>query len=406
MFEINHNVVLVKGARNAAIYNFNDSKVYSIDSSAYSIIYKVLIENQVPDNDFENQYIESLKAAGLFSESFEPRNYVTERDYSVNLAFAWLELTNNCNYKCLHCYEGVEHCSYDNELSLQDWKLILQQLYDVGCKKIQFTGGEPCLSLHLKELLFFASNIGFDEITVFTNASLLNDELIGIFHNLNIKVRFSLYGHRCEIHDAVTQRPGSFDKAIANVVKMIALEIDVYPAVIILKENEAYIKEIKSFIESLGLRYRGYDVIRPACYGDQSKHLPTIPAVKFSKYQLHAHFTASKELFDKAFTRNTCWYGKIAIDAIGNVYPCIFQRKTLYGNIKISSIRDILASDELKQGWFADYSKVESCKDCEFRFACKDCRALVIASLDSFFGKNPRCTYNPYLGQWENPLKK
>lgn len=406
IFELNKNVVIVKGAKNAAIYNFNDESVYSIDDTAYSIIYRVLIKQEGSNSDIETNYLTQLKNHGLIDDSFQCREYKMERDCSVELKFAWLELTQSCNYNCLHCYEGDAHCSFKNELTLLDWKRVVNELWEAGCKKIQFTGGEPSLSPFLKDLLNYASKIGFEDITVFTNASLLNDELINIFCNLNIHVRFSLYGHCREVHDAITQHPGSFDRTITNVKKMIDLRIDLYPSVIILKENEAYIKNIKDFIESLGLEYKGYDVIRPACYGNQSSHMPTIPEVLYSKHQLHAHFKASMDYFHRALSQNTCWYGKMAIDSLGNVFPCVFQRAMSYGNVLTHSIKDILSSSKLSQGWFCDFSKVESCNDCEFRFACKDCRALGMLSTNNIFGKNPRCMYNPYLGEWENPLNK
>ena len=405
MFEINNNVVVVKGAKNAAIYNFNDENVYSIDNAAYSIIHRVLIMGEAPVNDIESNYIAELKNLNLANDSFKCKEYNPEDDFTVKLDFAWLELTQNCNYQCIHCYEGDSHCSCQNELTFADWKCVLNQLRDVGCKKIQFTGGEPCLFPWLKKILEYASKIGFDNITVFTNGSLLSEELIKTFSSLNIRVRFSLYGHCSEIHDSVTQRPGSFNKTISNAKKMLEYKIDLYPSVIILKENELFVKEIKSFIESMGLEYKGYDIIRPACLGNQSIHMPTNPNVLFSKHKLYAYFKASKEHFEKALTKNTCWYGKIAIDSVGNVFPCVFQRNLSYGNILTHSIKDILSSDKLKSGWFCDFSKIEFCKDCEFRFACKDCRALGMTNSSNMFQKNPRCMYNPYTGVWESPLK-
>ncbi len=406
MFEINRNVVLVKGAKNAAVYNFNDGNIYSIDDAAYSIIYRVLIKQEEPKNDIEINYLTQLKRIGLLDDSFQCKEFKLECDYSIQLNFAWIELTQLCTHQCVHCYQGNAHCQGKNELTFEDWKRVLDQILDVGCRKIQFTGGEPCLSPYLKDLIYYASKIGFEDITVFTNASLLDDELINLFCALNIHVRFSLYGHCHEVHDTVTNRQGSFDKTIANVKKMINHKIDLYPSVIILKENELYIKEIKDFIESLGLEYKGYDVIRPACYGNQDAHMPTIPDVLYSKHQLYAHFKASREYFERALYRNTCWYGKIAVDSLGNVFPCIFQRTITYGNVLTHSVKDILSSSELSQGWFLDFSNIESCKDCEFRFACKDCRALGMISSNNMLKKNPRCMYNPYLGQWENPLDK
>ena len=404
MFEINNNVVLVKGAKNAAIYNFNNSTVYAIDGDVYSTIYDVLIKNMPPDNDTEINDIKTLKKLKLIDSSFQCRKYENTNIPSLELNFAWLELTNACNLQCIHCYEGVEHHALDNDLTLLDWKSILKQLRGVGCKKIQFTGGEPCLFSGFEELLEYASSLGFEEICVFTNASLLTDRLIDTFQRLKISVRFSLYGHCASIHDAITNQIGSFDKSISNVKKMVSQGTDLFPSVIIMKENQEYIKEIKEFIESLNLKYEGFDVIRQTNCGGQSDHLPTIPEILYSKHKLFAHFNTSKERFDKAIHQNTCWYGKLAIDSLGNVFPCVFHRTLSYGNLLNQSIEDVLKSENLRLGWLTDFSKINVCKDCEFRFACKDCRALGALSGD-FFGKNPRCLYNPYLGKWESPLK-
>ena len=40
------------------------------------------------------------------------------------------------------------------------------------------------------------------------------------------------------------------------------------------------------------------------------------------------------------------------------------------------------------------------CKDCEYRFACKDCRPLAKSVDGCQNGKNPRCKYDPYTGNW------
>ncbi|MBO5262012.1 MAG: radical SAM protein [Clostridia bacterium] len=405
MLEINNNVVLVKGAKNGAIYNFNNSQVYAIDSEVCSTIYNVLIEGKQPNSDTEEQHLRVLTENGLISPSFKCRPYEIKKPQQLNLNFAWLELTGGCNLKCLHCYEGNEHKVECNALTVQDWKRILSQLKEAGCKKIQLTGGEPCLFWGFEEVLIYAHHLGFEEICVFTNASLLTEHLIKLLHDLKISVRFSLYGHCASVHDAITQTDGSFEKTVSNVKKMAALNIDLLPSVIIMKENEQYVKEIKEFIESLKLEYEGFDVIRQAGCGNQSEHLPTIREILYSKHKLYAHFKASKEFFDKAAHENTCWYGKLAIDSLGNVFPCVFQRDVLYGNASTHSIKEILSSPELKKGWLCDFSKIEVCKDCEFRFACKDCRAHEIAITGNFFGKNPRCLYNPYLGKWGSPFK-
>ena len=63
-------------------------------------------------------------------------------------------------------------------------------------------------------------------------------------------------------------------------------------------------------------------------------------------------------------------------------------------------IIDII-NDKLHSKWLMSLEKINVCRDCKFRYACKDCRPLAESS-NSINDKNPRCLYNPYKGEWVN----
>ena len=79
----------------------------------------------------------------------------------------------------------------------------------------------------------------------------------------------------------------------------------------------------------------------------------------------------------------------------------MFARDVTLGNLSAMSVKELLERPELKKHWYFDYSEVETCRDCEYRFACKDCRPLAMASSGDMHAKNPRCRYDPYKGEWE-----
>ena len=114
------------------------------------------------------------------------------------------------------------------------------------------------------------------------------------------------------------------------------------------------------------------------------------------------YFKANLNWFSNAYYNNTCWYGKCVISTDGNVYPCEFENNIIYGNIRQQSIIDIIRDCKIDKYWYLDFTKIEYCKDCEFRFACRDCRPLAYAQKGNILEKNPRCKYNPYLGIWED----
>ena len=107
-----------------------------------------------------------------------------------------------------------------------------------------------------------------------------------------------------------------------------------------------------------------------------------------------------KERFEKALAHNTCWYGKFVVMPDGKIAPCIFERTMILGDLTKQTIQDVLKSDQLNYAWNYDFSKVNYCKDCEFRFACRDCRPLGLSTHNCIAEKNPRCLYNPYTGRW------
>ena len=402
MFEINQDVVYVKGAKNAAIYDFNSGNVYAINHDGALIIEKVILGKERIDSPVIQQYIDSLKEHRLISDSFVPKKYIVPDKREIKFDFVWLELTGACNMRCVHCYEGQQHKVSSNELSVDDWKKVLDDLANVGCPSIIFIGGEPCLNSSLPELINYAHDLKFDHITVFTNATLISDEIIDLMSKFDIKARVSIYGHNAETHDKITTKKGSFDKTVSNIKKMLARGIEISPAVTIMKENENYVNEIKSFLTSLGLTYKSYDVIRNVYCGCQSEHAPILKEVLLPVYRHKPDFNISKDKFIASYNKNTCWYGKMAIDPCGNVYPCEFERNICYGNVLAEGVQGIISSEKLHNYWFLNFSHINLCKDCEFRFACKDCRPLGISICGDLHEKNPRCLYDPYSGIWES----
>ena len=58
----------------------------------------------------------------------------------------------------------------------------------------------------------------------------------------------------------------------------------------------------------------------------------------------------------------------------------------------------------MQKCWHTTKDHVEKCKDCEYRYACNDCRPLAQGS-DSgkrWLASSVDCLYNPYTGKWED----
>ncbi len=399
---IRNDVIFVSGAYNGAIYDFNHNKIYSVNHDANKFLLR-LIQGGKAETEEEKEYLCKLEQENLFSRDFLFKESLQNFQKQNKLNFAWLEVTQTCNLRCVHCYEGETHQSSDNKLTVVDWKRIVKELSESGCPNIQFIGGEPSCCSDIIELIDYAGTFGFHSIGFFTNATLISDALLSCFIRNGIKVNVSLYGHIAEIHDEITQIGGSFDKTVANIKKMIEDGLQVTVALTVMRENERYFEQICKFIKSLGVQHHKFDLVRAVVGCHQNCHLATREDLVEKKYRTKPSFSISKVQFEKAFANNTCWYGKFAIAENGDVLPCVFERGITYGNLKEISIKQLLESSTLDQYWHMDFTQIEECRDCEYRFACKDCRPLGMLN-GGINKKNMRCLHHPLMGEWKKNI--
>ena len=125
-FILNRNIDLVKGKSKALIVDVNNAKTYQIDLKFYRLLQLlkkgVLIEKVSNKTDYvisRLKVLESFKI-GYFSSNFEIFN---NNCYDVkNLGMVWLVVTNNCNFKCLHCYEKANICKRQSILRINTIK--------------------------------------------------------------------------------------------------------------------------------------------------------------------------------------------------------------------------------------------------------------------------------------------
>lgn len=90
--------------------------------------------------------------------------------------YAFLEVTQECNLNCRHCY-NTSGTVRENELSTGELLHLLDELAKMGVFCVFFTGGEPLLRKDIAELISYASSQGL-EVGVFTNGTLINEELL------------------------------------------------------------------------------------------------------------------------------------------------------------------------------------------------------------------------------------
>ncbi|WP_460220032.1 grasp-with-spasm system SPASM domain peptide maturase [Psychroserpens sp. MEBiC05023] len=121
------------------------------------------------------------------------------------------------------------------------------------------------------------------------------------------------------------------------------------------------------------------------------------------------YFSANVEKFTESKNYNSCLYKKISIDVNGNVKNCP-ALPSEFGNISSTKLKDIVVNNKnFKKFWNITKDLISTCKDCEFRYMCTDCRAYV-ENTEDHYSKPLKCGYDPYTNKWEewstNTLKQ
>lgn len=126
------------------------------------------------------------------------------------------------------------------------------------------------------------------------------------------------------------------------------------------------------------------------------------------KISLKSLSTPDPVLFMENKAYNGCLNRKISLDTAGNIRNCP-SMKTAYGNIREISLQEALHTKGFTDLWGIHKDLIKTCRDCEFRYACSDCRAY-LEDPDDLLSKPLKCGYDPYTATWEDwsshPLKQ
>lgn len=402
-YVLREDYALVHGARRSALHAFRSGRVFHLNASESKDLADGMAGRLSPGavaccERFAGLGI--LRRADVDASARPPRVPDEDSAPPPRLRYVWLELTARCNCRCIHCYGEFGGPAPDcglAELSESEWLDALRKIRGLGCGAIQLIGGEPLLSPAFGAVLREASALGFATIDVFTNGTLATPAIAAELKRRHASVRLSVYGFDAASHAAITGNPHSFRLMDRGIDILLGAGVPIRPAVILMRENQHLLPRIRDYLLRKGLRYSGFDAIRTSN-----------PARRVTDARLLAQRLVSPGCFrtsSRAFAVNrhwnSCWYGKFALAANGDVLPCIFARDRVCGNVR-STPREAIR-ERLLALWGVTKDSVDSCSQCEFRYACDDCRPLAMSENGSLLSKYPRCTYNPSAGRW-NPL--
>lgn len=290
-----------------------------------------------------------------------------------------LELTMRCNLRCVHCFcDGHQP---GKELSIDEYRQLIDQLATAGCMWLLVTGGEPLMRRDFMEIYSLLRQRGILPV-LFTNATLVTTDLasfIAEWRPFNLEV--SVYGASSKTYEQITGVAGSFDRCMAGIENLLAAGLQPRLKTMVMGDNLDEIDALYDLAASYGLPFR-FDPLLNATLGNglapTALRVPPETVVALDCRYRDRRDTWT-EFIDKfgdnppSETYYSCGAGINAfhIDPYGRLYPCTLARDEYFD----------LRRGSFGEGWNGIIRELRSrrpdkphrCGSCSLRSLCGCC---------------------------------
>jgi radical SAM protein with 4Fe4S-binding SPASM domain len=321
------------------------------------------------------------------TEGFEKSTQNFFHEYFKNepqLTNLHMEITSKCNEKCVHCY--IPHDNKINHIEPDLFYNILEQCKKMNLLHITLSGGEPMMHINFVDFLKKCNEYNFS-VNVLSNLTLLDDAIIEeMKRNRLLSVQVSLYSIDPNIHDAITQIKGSFEKTKDAILRLKENDIPLQISCPIMKQNLDSYNDVIDWGKARNINV-GSDYVIIARYNHTTQNLLNrlsindvrevisqriVNDLKYSKL-MEEEAEKKKNMRPDDIVCSVC-HSSICIADNGNVYPCAGWQDYVVGNVNEASLNDIW-SNSVKVQYLRnlrkqDFPKCIKCSDKEFCTMC------------------------------------
>jgi radical SAM protein with 4Fe4S-binding SPASM domain len=291
--------------------------------------------------------------------------------------FSTLEITQNCNLRCKHCY-NFDRSSNENPISkpflnLNEIKEVLASLNNLGALSLNITGGEPLTHPDLDKIISEAKSYNF-HIRLKTNGILLNSSKAKRLFSLGVReVDISLYGASETTYIDFCKKEG-FQKTIEaiNVAKDANLKVNV--SIILHKLNFRDLGAMIHIIEDLGVFFQVSDEITDRYDNtNASNELGLSQSDYLELLEGPFHYFFDHENKERSLQCG-CAKTVLGIGAFGDVFPCI-GAPVVSGNIRDNGLEFIWENSPILKN-------IRELKSDDFK-ECSTCPLIEVCSRSS-----------------------
>ncbi len=341
---------------------------------------------------------------------------------------AW-EVTRTCNLACQHCRAGAQNRPYENELSTDECKRVLDSIAAFCKPIIILTGGEPMLRNDIFRIAAYGTSLGLRMVMAPCGYLITPDTVAKMKDSGIQRISLSIDGATAESHDAFRGVEGAFDTVMraADVARNYGLDFQVnttihkgnleeLPAILDLaiemgavafhpfllvptgrasnmQGQEISAQEYEDVLEWVyEMQEQTPILFKPTC----APHYHRIARQKGGAPKAHPHakgHPGSLQSLSKG-----CMGGQsfAFVSHVGRVQICGFLEEAA-GDLRAAGLDFKKVWDESQL--FAAVRDIDrysgKCGYCEYRKACGGCRARAFAMSGDYLAEEPFCIYTP-----------
>lgn len=322
-------------------------------------------------------------------------------DYQLQQIVA--EVTQRCNFRCLHCGSACTNVRAKDELTNDEWRdLVFTPAAQMGVESIVLSGGEPTTRTEFPTLCQLAHDSRL-RYAFITNGYNLSDELLEtVDTHRPYAVGFSIDGLK-DTHNFIRQNDESWSRLMRSISAVQETGIDACAITTVNGYNLRQLARLGDFIAMAELPSWQIQIAMPAGRMDQKVTLTevdfqelcqTVMALRQKYPQVYIQAADCFGMAPAGTVRSFEWAGcgagisSIGMDAVGNIMPCLSVREDMTaGNVRARSLNEIWSDDS--SFTFARKFNVEDasggpCWDCK---KLESCRGGCISQSLSFAGR-------------------
>ncbi len=293
---------------------------------------------------------------------------------------ASIELTYQCNLRCIQCYVRPVLNSPDSfaaQLDTTRVNEIISELQELGCLQLTLTGGDIFARRDIDAILRHTDDVGCS-IRLQTNGSLVTERHVSVLKSLTRLevIEVSLFGATAATYEVVTTVPGSFARLMRALERLSSARLPVLLKYVLMRQNAHEVRLVPDLAARIGVRHVVPNpIIFPSTLGNLSNlDKQLIPSQQQELY--------AARLIQPPDTGSTddhwlCRAGIVRanITPTGEVWPCE-RLPYSFGNVRAQSVRSVWEGDRAEHYRSLITDAPSECVGCPLRSYCSHCWAM------------------------------